>query len=45
MKSSETNFVNIYWNNKLEFDYLELTPGNPTNITLTEKTIYFSFFA
>lgn len=45
VKTSETNFVNIYWNNKEDFDYIELTPSTPTNITLNKKTIFFSFYA
>jgi hypothetical protein len=43
--SSDTN-VNIYWNNKEDLNYVELTPNEPSNMVLsTDRKFYFAFYA
>lgn len=45
VRSSQTNIVNIYWNNKTDLDFIELTPGTPNSInTSIAKKLYFSFY-
>lgn len=45
VKSSSTCNVNIFWNNKEDLNYLELTPNQPSTMFLDKgKKLYFSTF-
>lgn len=44
--SSNNGVVSLYWNNKEELNFLELTPNEPSTMQLARsKTLYFSLFA
>ena len=46
VKSSADTNVNLYWNNKEDLDYIELTPNEPSTMLLgTDKKFYFGFYA
>lgn len=46
VKSMEIAMISIFWNNKEDLNYLELTPGEPSLMQLEkDKKLYFSFFA
>ena len=46
VKSSKTSNLTIYWNNKEDLNFIELTPNEPSVMMLeTEKKFYFSFYA
>ena len=46
VKSTDLGMISVFWNNKENLNYLELTPGEPTLMQVEEnKNLYFSFFA
>jgi hypothetical protein len=46
VRSTADTSLNIFWNNKEELNYIELTSGVPVTMTIdVEKKLYFSFFA
>lgn len=45
IKSSASCFISIFWNNKDDLNYLELTPGEPSSMFLDKnRKLYFSSF-
>lgn len=46
IKSMDIAMVSVFWNNKEDLNYLELTPGEPSLMQVEkDKKLYFSFFA
>lgn len=46
VKSSLSCFINVFWNNKEDLNFLELTPGEPTSMNLDkDRHLYFSSYA
>ena len=46
VKSSQATSLTVYWNNKEDLNFIELTPNEPSTMLLeTEKKFYFSFYA
>ena len=46
VKTSSDCNINIFWNNKEDLNYLELTPNHPSTMALDPtKSLYFSFYA
>ena len=46
LRSSNKCIVHIFWNNKEDLNYIELTPGIPSSMKLeADKSFYFSFYA
>lgn len=46
VKSSNACLINIYWNNKKELNYIELTPNIPSTMhLLKDKPLFFYFYA
>lgn len=46
VKASADCNLNIFWNNKEDLNYLELTPNQPSTMALDpSKALYFSFYA
>lgn len=45
LKSAKRTTVNLYWNNKVDLDFIELTPGKANSLHVTpDKTLYFEMF-
>ena len=45
VKSSQSSSLTIYWNNKEDLNFLELTPNEPNSMLLEiEKKFFFSFY-
>lgn len=45
VKSDQNSLIHIYWNNKDDLDYIELTPNIASTINLLKrKKTYFSFY-
>ena len=45
IKSSSSCFVNVFWNNKDDLNYIELTAGEPSSMSLDQnRKLYFSSF-
>jgi hypothetical protein len=46
VKSTGNTNINIYWNNKEDLNYVELTPNEPSSMILpTDRKFYFAFYA
>ena len=46
VKASANTNINIYWNNKEDLNYVELTPNEPSSMLLTkDRKFYFAFYA
>jgi hypothetical protein len=46
VKSAKKTGLTIYWNNKEDLNFIELTPNEPSTMPLeVEKKFYFSFYA
>ena len=46
VKASSKANINIYWNNKDDLNYLELTPNEPSTMTVNNtQKMYFAFYA
>ena len=46
VKGANTSVMSIFWNNKDDLNYLELTPGEPSMMKLEKnRKFYFSFYA
>lgn len=46
VKSADSAMLSVYWNNKDDLNYIELTPGEPSIMTLdSTKKLYFSFYS
>ena len=46
IKSKKDGIIHIFWNNKADLNYIELTPSSPTAMQLVpDKSFYFSFYA
>ena len=46
VKSSGNTNINIYWNNKEDLNYVELTPNEPSSMILPmDRKFYFAFYA
>lgn len=45
IKASIASDFSLYWNNKDKFNYIEITPYEPTNVYLdSSKKFYFKFY-
>lgn len=46
VKASSDCVVSMYWNNKVDLNYIEITPNEPATMVLAkDKLLYFSFYA
>lgn len=46
VKSNVRTHLNVYWNNEININFLELTPNHPSTMSLlSKKKLYFSFYA
>ena len=46
IKSTTQAMVSVYWNNKEDLNFIELTPNEPTNMILdADRKFYFTFYA
>lgn len=46
VKASANTNINVYWNNKEDLNYVELTPNEPSSMVLSmDRKFYFAFYA
>ena len=46
VKASATTSINVYWNNKQDLNYVELTPNEPSSMIVGDgNKFYFAFYA